>query len=357
MAIWLPLVLAGLVAGSQFVTNPEDLGKRFVRAQKLLATGDFAGARRVYEGVLAVSDGALMRASHVRVVVDEHAVGVQAAARYQLANMARKQAQLWREEAALADSAGADSLAALATASLQAAADRFAVLRDEEGFELRATAAYLVVECFFEAEEYAAAAGAGEVLLSLFPKGRYAERTRYTLGWAWFYQQEYAQAVAAFGAYLQDAPMGIRADRARLQMGLALEELKRYEEALAVFGELADTYDPASMDDAEKTGCGLGRTARRAVAALAGGQSLDQARGYAKGIGPLWRGTGRVQEGQPGLSAGAAARRAGLGAAGAFSPDHTRGGCQLGGVSLCCGAGRAAGFSGADAGRADESAV
>ena len=33
MAIWLPLVLAGLVTGSQFVTNPEDLGKRFARAQ------------------------------------------------------------------------------------------------------------------------------------------------------------------------------------------------------------------------------------------------------------------------------------------------------------------------------------
>ena len=61
------------------------------------------------------------------------------------------------------------------------------------GFELRETAAYLVVECFFDAEEYAAAAEAGEVLLRLFPKGRYAERTRYTLGWAWFYQQEYAR--------------------------------------------------------------------------------------------------------------------------------------------------------------------
>ncbi len=257
MAIWLPLVLAGLVAGSQFVTNPEDLGKHFVRAQKLLATGDFAGAQRIYEGVLAVSDGVLMRASHVRVVVDEHAVGVQAAARYQLANMARKQAQLWEEEAALADSAGADSLAALATASLRAAADRFAVLRDEEGFELRETAAYLVVECFFDAKEYAAAAGAGEVLLRLFPKGRYAERTRYTLGWAWFYQQEYAQAAVAFGAYLQDAPAGMRAYRARLQMGLALEALGRYEDALAAFGELADTYDPADMDDAEKRAVAL----------------------------------------------------------------------------------------------------
>ena len=257
MALWLPLVLAGLVAGSQFVTNPEDLGKRFARAQKLLATGDFAGAQRIYEGVLAVSDGALMRASQVRVVVDEHAVGVQAAARYQLANMGRKQAQLWRQEAALADSAAADSLSALATASLRAAADRFAALRDEAGFELRETAAYLVVECFFEAEEYAQAAAAGQVLLRLFPTGRYAERTRYTLGWAWFYQEEYAQAVAAFRGYVQDAPAGIRADRARLQVGLALEALEQYEEALTAFGELAATYDPAGMDDAEKRAVAL----------------------------------------------------------------------------------------------------
>ena len=92
-------------------------------AQKLLATGDFAGAQRIYEGVLAVQDGALLRASDVRVVVDEQAVGVQAAARYQLANMGRKQAQLWREEAALADSVEADSLRGLATASLKEAAD------------------------------------------------------------------------------------------------------------------------------------------------------------------------------------------------------------------------------------------
>ena len=273
MALWLPLVLAGLVTGSQFVTNPEDLGKRFARAQKLLATGDFAGAQRMYEGVLAVPDGMLLRASHVRVVVDEHSVSVQAAVRYQLANMGRKQAQLWREEAALADSVEADSLAGLATASLQVSADWFAALRDEEGFELRETAAYLVVECFFDAEEYAAAAQAGQVLLRLFPKGRYAERTRYTLGWAWFYQEEYEQAVSAFGAYVQDALGGIRVDRARLQMGLALEALGRYEEALAAFGPLADSYDPAGMDDAEKRAVALAGLregqSRRSLAAKA----------------------------------------------------------------------------------------
>ena len=273
MTIWLPLMLAGLVTGSQFVTNPEDLGKRFARAQKLLATGDFAGAQRVYEGVLAVQDGPLMRASHVRVVVDEYAVGVQAAARYQLANMARKQAQLWRQEAALADSATADSLAGRATASLRKAAERFAALRDEPGFELRETAAYLVVECFFEAAGYAEAAAAGQVLLRLFPEGRYAERTRYTLGWAWFYQQEYAAAVAAFAEYVQRAPAGIRADRAQLQLGLALEELGRYAEALAAFEPLAQAYDPAGMGDAEKRAVALAGLregqSRRALAAKA----------------------------------------------------------------------------------------
>ena len=273
MALWLPLVLAGLVTGSQFVTNPEDLGKRFARAQKLLATGDFAEAQRIYEGVLEVPDGALLRASTVRVIVDEHTVGVQAAARYQLANMGRKQAQWWQQAAALADSVEADSLAGLATASLRQAADRFAALRDEAGFELRETAAYLVVECFFDAEEYIAAARAGQVLLRLFSKGRYAERTRYTLGWAWFYQQDYDQAVAAFDAYLQDAPGGLRADRARLQMGLALEALERYEEALAAFGPLTDAYDPAGMDDAEKRAVALAGLregqSRRSLAAKA----------------------------------------------------------------------------------------
>ena len=122
MVLWLPLVLVGLVASSQLVTNPEDLSKRFAQAQRLLATGDFAGARQVYESVLAVPDGALLRASDVRVVVDERQVGVQAAARYQLANLSRKQAQLWRKEAALANAVEADSLTGLATASLREAA-------------------------------------------------------------------------------------------------------------------------------------------------------------------------------------------------------------------------------------------
>ncbi len=257
MAIWLPLMLAGLVVGSQFATNPEDLGKRFARAQKLLATGDFAGAQRIYEGVLAVQDGVLLHASAVRLEVDEQVVGVQAAARYQLANMARKQAQLWREEAALADSAAADSLALRAVASLQTAARRFAALRDEPGFELRETAAYLVVDCLFEAEDYAGAANAGEVLLRLFPHSRYAGRTRYTLGWAFFQLKEYEQAVAAFQEYVQDAPAGLRADRAQLQRGLALKALGRYEDALAVFARLADGYDPAGMGDAEKRAVAL----------------------------------------------------------------------------------------------------
>ena len=40
--------------------------------------------------------------------------------------------------------------------------------------------------------------------------------------------------------------------------GLALEALGRYEDALAAFGTLADSYDPAGMDDAEKAGGGVG---------------------------------------------------------------------------------------------------
>ena len=273
MALWLPLVLAGLVASSQLVTNPEDLSKRFAQAQRLLATGDFAGARQVYESVLAVPDGALLRASDVRVAVDERRVGVQAAARYQLANLARKQAQLWHKEAALANAVEADSLTGLATAALREAAGRFAALRDEEAFELRQTAAYMVVDCLFATEDYADAAAAGQMLLELFPHSRYASRTRYTLGWAFFRLKEYEQAVAAFRSYTQGEPEGIRADRARLQTGLALEELARYEEALAVFELLADSYDPAGMDYEEKTAVALAGLregqSRRSMAAKA----------------------------------------------------------------------------------------
>ena len=200
-------------------------------------------------------------------------LGVQAAARYQLANLARKQAQLWHKEAALANAVEADSLTGLATASLREAAGRFAALRDEVAFELRQTAAYLVVDCLFAAEDYADAAAAGQMLLELFPHSRYASRTRYTLGWAFFRLKEYEQAVAAFRSYTQGEPEGIRADRARLQTGLALEELARYEEALAVFALLADGYDPAGMDYEEKTAVALAGLregqSRRSMAAKA----------------------------------------------------------------------------------------
>ena len=253
MAILLPTLLAFLVAGSQFVTNPEDMEKQFVRAQKLMAGGDFVGARQAYERLLAVTDQALLRASQVRVTIDEQEVGLQEAARYQLANMARKRAQLWHKEAALADSSEADSLKGLATGRLRQAAKRFAALRDEEGFGLRETAAYMVVDCLYEAEDFGKVVDACRVLLTRFPESRYGLRARYTLGWAHFQLEEFGETVEVFRAYVAQDSGSIRADRARLQWGLALEKLERSEEALEVFTKLAEAHDPSGMDFEEQT--------------------------------------------------------------------------------------------------------
>ena len=149
------------------------------------------------------------------------------------------------------------------------------MLRDEASFELRETAAYLVVECFFDAEEYAAAAAKQvRCCCVCFPRGG-MPKANALYAWAGrgFISRSTPQAVAAFGAYVQDAPAGIRADRARLQMGLALEALEQYEDALAAFGPLADSYDPASMDDAEKRAVALAGLregqSRRSLAAKA----------------------------------------------------------------------------------------
>ncbi|MEW6753732.1 MAG: tetratricopeptide repeat protein [Candidatus Latescibacterota bacterium] len=132
MAIVVPIVLALLVAGSQWVTNPEDMTRAFERAQKLLAGGDFTGAQRLYEDLLVLPDQALLHASRVRVTIDEREVGLQQAARYQLANLARKQAQLWQKEAELADSLHADSLHALIATNLAQAWSQWrAALREE----------------------------------------------------------------------------------------------------------------------------------------------------------------------------------------------------------------------------------
>ncbi|MEW6755106.1 MAG: tetratricopeptide repeat protein [Candidatus Latescibacterota bacterium] len=253
MAILVPTFLALLVVGSQLVTNPEDMTRAFERAQKLLAGGDFAGAGRLYEELLGLPDAALLHASRVRVTIDEREVGLQQAARYQLANIARKQAQLWQKEAELADSLHADSLQALTRTSLRQAAERFTVLREEAGFELRETAAYLVIECRHEAQDYQGSVEAARRLLALFPAGKYAARARYTLGWAHFELKEYEAAAAVFRAYVAADSGSIRADRARLQLGLALEALERWEEALAAFTALAEAYDPTAMTEDQRT--------------------------------------------------------------------------------------------------------
>ena len=249
------------------------MGKQFERAQKLMAGGDFAGARQAYEGLLAVPDQALLRASQVRVTIDEQEVGLQVAARYQLANMARKQAQLGRREAALADSAKADSLEGWAKGKLREAAERFAALRDEEGFELRETAAYMAVDCRYEAGDFEETVDAGRILLARFPESQYGLRTRYTLGWAHFQRGEFAKAAEVFHAYVAQDSGSVRADRARLQWGLALEKLERWEEALGVFTELAEVYDRSTMSFEEQTQVALAGLregqSRRSLAAKA----------------------------------------------------------------------------------------
>ena len=289
MAFALPLLLAVLVAGSQWVSNPEDLGKRFARAQRLLATGDFAGAQQLYREVLAVPDQPLVHPSRVQVQVDEQEVGLREAARYQLANLSRRQAQLARQEAALAAPQEADSLEQVARTHLHEAARGFAALRDEEGFGLRPLAAYLAVDCLFEAGDFEGVKEAGQVLLTRFPDSPHASRTRYTLGWAYFNLKEYAQAVEVFAQFIQDTPDGIQADRARLQLGLALEALQRYPEALAAFSALAQSYDPASMNEDTQT--------QTALAGLREGQSRRSlaAKAWLK-QGDVLKVLGRVEE-------------------------------------------------------------
>ena len=66
MPLVMTALLAVLNAGSQWVSNPEDLGKRFARVQGLLATADGSGAQHSYEALLAVPDHPLLRLSPVK---------------------------------------------------------------------------------------------------------------------------------------------------------------------------------------------------------------------------------------------------------------------------------------------------
>ena len=273
MAYLLGIVLAGVVTLSQVVTNPEDMGRLFLRAQRLLASGDFEGARLGYDRILAVPDRPLMKPSQVMVQVDEETLNLRDAARYQLANSHRWKARQMQKERELADPAVADSLDEKVRSSLSVAAQQFAALRDDPRFSLRERAAYLVAESWFEAGRHKEAADACDLLLQLFPASSFAGHALYTLGWARYRLEAYPEAIAAFSSYVEQGGGTIRSDRARLQIGLALEQEGHLEEALATFVSLAEDYNPASMNDRERTEMALRGlregTSRRSVATKA----------------------------------------------------------------------------------------
>ncbi|MFH1566866.1 MAG: tetratricopeptide repeat protein, partial [Gemmatimonadota bacterium] len=282
-------MLVLLVGASLRVTNPEDMEALFHRTQRLLAAGDFAGARAGYERLLAIPAQRLLRPARVLVQIDEQPVNLRDAARYQLANLERRQGKLLREEKELAAPEARDSLEALARAHIRRAAAGFTALRREEGFSLRERAAYLVADSYYEAEDFAEAAAACETLLVQYPQGEYVAKALYNLGWARYELQDYAGAVEGFERFLAVQPEGIRADRARLQLGIALEEGGRTEEALAEFARLGDAYNPTAMTEEEKT--------EVALAGLREGQSRRSiaAKAWLK-RGDVLKGLGRYEE-------------------------------------------------------------
>ena len=198
-----------------------------------------------------------MHPSRVRVVVDEREINLREAARYQLANLDRREGLQLLREAGTAPPAEAGSLRAAAPERLASAAAGFRGLRDEPGFGLREMAAFLVVDCWFEAGMYEKAAAAARELLELFPGGRYRARARYALGWSLFHLGEFSGAAAAFAGYLEADSTSARADRARLQRGLALEQQGEYAGALESFDRLARSRDPEGMSHRERTEAAL----------------------------------------------------------------------------------------------------
>ena len=111
------------------------------------------------------------------------------------------------------------------------------------------------------------------------------------------------------------------------------------------------------MDDAEKRAVALAGLregqSRRTLAAKAWikrGDMLKALGRYAEALA-AYKKVSRDFPQEPQLAEQAWVRQASIG------PDDARGGCQLGGVSLCGRAGRAASIPGADAGRVDEPAV
>ena len=272
MPYLLPPVLALIVVGSLRVTNPEDMVAAFRQAQKLMATGDYTAAERAYEQLVRIRRQRLLRPHTVHVDIDDESVRLQEAARYQLANIERRRAKALRtaiERGGAADDSTENSI----RRHLRAASRRFAALREDHGFGLRERSGYLVVECLYDAKDYAGAVTAARRQLAAFPTGEFEPRTRYLLGWALSEQGAFAEAVDSFAAFVAMAPGTIRADRARLRMGMALEALGDTARSLEVFTELAESHDPLGMSEVERRESALAALreghSRRRIAAKA----------------------------------------------------------------------------------------
>ena len=152
-----------------------------------------------------------------------------------------------------------------------------------------------------------------------------------------FYQEEYAQGGWwPLGPICRTRRRGCGRIGRGCRWGWRWRRWERYEDALAAFGAFGRILRSGEHGRRGKSG-------RWPLAGLREGQSRRSlaAKAWIK-CGDMLKALERYEEAlaaykkvRPGLSAGAAPCRAGVGAAGPVGPDRARGGCWLGGVSLC----------------------
>lgn len=235
--IILALVFSTAAGISLFQDSPEELGKEFGRAQKLMVTGDFDQAVALYRQLMTTPGNWLLRPERVQVEVGEEPLPLRVAAAYQVAGSFRRRGEE-RMQADTAQGAGEEDL--------RRAAESYRELVEAPLAPplLRERAAYQVGQCLFKSGEYRAAIAAYERFQGQFPESEYAGEARYRTGWAYFHLEEWETAAGIFARVAGEEGETDQGGRALFQAGECYARLGRWPAALKAFEALAGRFDP-----------------------------------------------------------------------------------------------------------------
>ena len=121
-------------------------------------------------------------------------------------------------------------------------------------------AKFFLAESVYWDGKYEQASTMYKELLRDFPRGEWADKCQYGVGWTYFSRasetsnqraqaQHYQEAVNAWQQVLSDFPGSLLRDKAQFQTGIALLNLKKYTEAIGAFQAVLTQYAGSDWED------------------------------------------------------------------------------------------------------------